>query len=120
LGELLRASVARQGKLVNELQALLPKLATCDTKISLANLPTRATRLQAAEGIMSLASRNALSSHAEKDSLAGNGLGKTCQLEYLQKHLVGGWMCKNWRPKLSGYLVFFLSILAVTHSHATT
>ncbi|CAL1134719.1 unnamed protein product [Cladocopium goreaui] len=39
LGELLRGSLARQGKLLKELQALLPKLATCKAKISLASLP---------------------------------------------------------------------------------
>ena len=70
LGELLRGSVARQGKLLKELQALLPKLATCKAKISLASLPSRAPGLQAA-GIISLASRNALSSHADEESLAG-------------------------------------------------
>ncbi|CAL1158224.1 unnamed protein product, partial [Cladocopium goreaui] len=41
LGELLRGSLARQGKLLKELQALLPKLATCKAKISLASLPNR-------------------------------------------------------------------------------
>ena len=71
LGELLRGSLARQGKLLKELQALLPKLATCKAKISLASLPNRASGLQAAAGILSLASRNALSSHADKESLAG-------------------------------------------------
>ena len=71
LGELLRGSLARQGKLLKELQALLPKLATCKAKISLASLPNRASGLQAAAGIISLASRNALSSHADKESLAG-------------------------------------------------
>ena len=71
LGELLRGSLARQGKLLKELQALLPKLATRKAKISLASLPNRASGLQAAAGIISLASRNALSSHADKESLAG-------------------------------------------------
>ena len=71
LGELLRGSLARQGKLLKELQALLPKLATCKAKISLASLPNRASGLQAAAEIISLASRNALSSHADKESLAG-------------------------------------------------
>ena len=50
LGELLRGSLARQGKLLKELQALLPKLATCKAKISLASLPNRASGLQAAAG----------------------------------------------------------------------
>lgn len=41
---------------LNELQALLAKLATCKRKISLASLPSRASGLKAGTGIKSLAS----------------------------------------------------------------
>ena len=70
LGGLLRASAARQGKLVSTLQAMLPKLASCKAKVSLASLSSPPSGVPATREFMSLASRRSAKSHTEAESLA--------------------------------------------------